>query len=113
MTDRERLLEILNVPIYPHENVDPVEAVADYLLDNGVTFATDTNDGCKWIPTAERLPDTFGTFIIAVRISTRERLYSDSADFDPFAKKWTPSLFWGKGLEVTHWMPLPTPPKEE
>jgi hypothetical protein len=38
MTDRERLLEILNVPIYPHENVDPLEAVADYLLDNGVTF---------------------------------------------------------------------------
>ena len=36
MTDRERLLEILNVPIYPHENVDPLEAVADYLLDNGV-----------------------------------------------------------------------------
>lgn len=38
MTDRERLLEILNVPIYPHEQVDPLEAVADYLLDNGVTF---------------------------------------------------------------------------
>ena len=38
MADRERLLEILNVPIYPHENVDPLEAVADYLLDNGVTF---------------------------------------------------------------------------
>jgi Zn finger protein HypA/HybF involved in hydrogenase expression len=43
MTDRERLLKILNVPIYPHENVDPLEAVADYLLDNGVTFH-------KWIP---------------------------------------------------------------
>ena len=38
MTDRERLLEILNVPIFPHERVDPLEAVADYLLDNGVTF---------------------------------------------------------------------------
>jgi hypothetical protein len=38
MADRERLLEILNVPIYPHEKVDPLEAVADYLLDNGVTF---------------------------------------------------------------------------
>ena len=36
MTDRERLLRILNVPIYPHEHVDPLEAVADYLLDNGV-----------------------------------------------------------------------------
>lgn len=56
MTDRERLLEILNVPIYPHENVDPLEAVADYLIDNGVTFATDNNVGSKWIPVTERLP---------------------------------------------------------
>lgn len=40
MTDRERLLEILNKPIFPHEMVDPLEAVADYLLDNGVTFAS-------------------------------------------------------------------------
>lgn len=39
--DRERLLRILNVPIYPHENVDPLEALADYLLDNGVTFGVD------------------------------------------------------------------------
>ena len=36
MTDRERLLEILNKPIFPHEMVDPLEAVADYLLDNGL-----------------------------------------------------------------------------
>ena len=106
MTDRERLLEILNVPIHPHENVDPLEAVADYLLDNGVTV------GDKWTPTAERLPDTFGTFIVTVRIPTRKRTYSDSADFDPFAKKWTPSLFWGKGMTVTHWIPLPEPPTE-
>ncbi|MBO7253012.1 MAG: hypothetical protein J6V25_10365 [Oscillospiraceae bacterium] len=40
MTDRERLLQILNVPIHPHLDVDPLEAVADYLLDNGVTFAS-------------------------------------------------------------------------
>ena len=33
---RERLIEILNVPIYPKEGVDPAEVVADYLLDNGV-----------------------------------------------------------------------------
>lgn len=36
MTDREKLLEILNKPIFPHDAVDPLEAVADYLLDNGV-----------------------------------------------------------------------------
>ena len=52
MTDRERLLEILNVPIHPHENVDPLEAVADWLLDNGVTFAKDTN-----VPSREKLTE--------------------------------------------------------
>lgn len=37
MADREKLIEILRKPIFPHELVDPIEAVADYLLDNGVT----------------------------------------------------------------------------
>lgn len=41
MTDREKqrekLIEILRQPIFPHELADPIEAVADYLLDNGVT----------------------------------------------------------------------------
>lgn len=41
MTDREKqrekLIEILRKPIFPHELADPTEAVADYLLDNGVT----------------------------------------------------------------------------
>lgn len=67
----------------------------------------------KWIPVTERLPDYFGVFIIAVRMPYREGLFADSADFDPFAKTWIPSLCWGKGYEVTHWMPLPEPPKED
>lgn len=33
---RERLIELLKVPIYPKEGVDLAEVVADYLLDNGV-----------------------------------------------------------------------------
>lgn len=37
MSVRERLIEILRVPIYPHLDADPAEVVADYLLDNGVT----------------------------------------------------------------------------
>jgi hypothetical protein len=35
---RNELLRILSMPIHPHEKVDPIEAVADYLLDNGVTI---------------------------------------------------------------------------
>lgn len=36
MTDRERLIEILKVPIHPRIGADPAEVVADYLLANGV-----------------------------------------------------------------------------
>lgn len=36
MNERERLIELLRVPIFPKEGVDPAEVVADYLLANGV-----------------------------------------------------------------------------
>ena len=38
MDVREKLVQILSVPIYPHLDADPAEVVADYLLDNGVTI---------------------------------------------------------------------------
>ena len=37
MDVRERLIEILRKPIFPHELIDKIETVADYLLDSGVT----------------------------------------------------------------------------
>lgn len=37
MDVKEKLVEILRKQIFPHELVDPIEAVADYLLDSGVT----------------------------------------------------------------------------
>lgn len=37
MDVREKLVEILRKPIFPRELVDPIEAVADYLLDSGIT----------------------------------------------------------------------------
>ena len=33
---RDRLIELLNTTIYPRVGADPVEVVADFLLDNGV-----------------------------------------------------------------------------
>lgn len=38
MDVREKLIQILSVPIYPHLDADPAEVVADYLLDNGITI---------------------------------------------------------------------------
>ena len=49
MDAREKLIEILRKPIFPHELVDPIEAVADYLLDSGVTVQ-------EWISVKDRLP---------------------------------------------------------
>lgn len=44
---REKLIEILRVPIFPHELADPTEVVADYLLDNDVVPVVRCKD-CKY-----------------------------------------------------------------
>ena len=57
MDVREKLIEILRKLIFPHELVDPTEAVADYLLDSGVTVQE--LDGCKYCKEYEDLPEHF------------------------------------------------------
>ena len=46
MDVREKLIEMLRKPICPHELVDATGAVADYLLDSGVTVQE--LDGCEF-----------------------------------------------------------------
>ena len=65
----------------------------------------------KWIPVSERLPDTFGEYLVAVK-DVSGQVYSDYADYDPFRQKWTTGLFLGVKDKITHWIPLPNPPKE-
>ena len=68
--------------------------------------------GDKWVSTAERLPDIFGVFLVAVR-DAHGRRYTDGADFDLSQKRWRTMLYLSPEDTVTHWMPLPEPPKEE
>ena len=51
----EKMIDILRKPIFPHELVDPTEAVADYLLDGGVTVQ-------EWISVNDRLPEPKNEF---------------------------------------------------
>ena len=100
---------------YKESTMCHLESLADYLIDNGVTVTDgkDTDVPAGWIPVTERLPEHFGVFIVAIREPYKERVGKDCADFDPFAKTWLPSMCWDKGYAVTHWMPLPEPPKGE
>ena len=36
MSEREKLMQILSTAIFPRDGVDPLIAVTDYLIDNGV-----------------------------------------------------------------------------
>ena len=94
MDVREKLIEILRKPIFPHELVDPIEAVADYLLDSGVTVQ-------EWISVNDRLPKPFENVIVF-------RDGKISIDYNE-GNGWFAYDFNGK--RVTHWMPLPQPAK--
>ena len=104
MDVREKLVEILRKPIFPHELVDPTEAVADYLLDSGVTVQ-------EWIPVKDRLPEA-GEYVVC--IATRNPF----SRFMPMVARiekngWVNPITEQYISEVTHWMPMPEPPKGE
>ena len=93
---------------------------ASNLIANGVTVQ-------EWIPVTERLPeDVYGkdrekivvlvhTKIGNVSQCTRVADYACSTDATLSQVKWTKNgeFYWSKGKRVTHWMPLPQPPKGE
>ena len=114
MDVREKLIEILKKPIFPHELVDPTEAVADYLLANGVTVQ-------EWISVKDRLPDSNGQYIVTAcdeGCAAGEGIWYDTVvvTAEYYNGCWT----WYEGGHeydldgiVTHWMPLPELPEEE
>ena len=96
MDVREKLVEILRKPIFPHELVDPTEAVADYLLDSGVTVQ-------EWIPVSEP-PKEKGTYIVC----------TDKGGVllgHWYGKEW--NVGGGAKKHLAYWMKKPKPPKGE
>lgn len=107
MTEREKLVNLLKVPIFPHEQAEPAEVVADYLLANGVTVQ-------KWIPVEKELPEEMCQCVCRY-------VFGENADHPFFQVLWyfanseNPHFQHegSMGMKVTHWMPLSEPPKEE
>lgn len=104
MDVREKLIEILRKPIFPHELVDPTEAVADYLLDNGVTVQ-------EWISVKDRLPEAGGYVVCIAKRNPFSRFMPMVARIEK--NGWVNPMTEQYISEVTHWMPMPEPPKED
>lgn len=127
---REKLIDLITdienelTRAYPYTTDEfRINAIADHLIANGVTFATDKNDGHKWIPVTERLPEKDGDYLVWTGFQGRcERLgfVKDGREISEldFQYNWKNVWYdydseWGYiSHDVTHWMPLPEPPKE-
>ena len=71
-----------------------------------------TQNAVKWIPVSERLPDAHRTYLCRYGFNTfPDYLMTGCLDWIMFDKHphWQHET---TGLFVTHWMPLPEPPKE-
>ena len=98
MDVREKLVELLRDVQYLG---GLEEKIADHLIANGVTVQ-------EWIPVTERLPEKGQEVLV---FDTREN-WTGFAWLRP-DETWTALGFdfpFDLG-EVTHWMPLPEPPK--
>ena len=101
MDVREKLAELIESARYWGSNTS--EEIADNLIANGVTVQ-------EWIPVKERLPQEKVNCIVHYK-----HAYCDNDDY------WAIGMCFYDGekfqldpaYKVTHWMPMPQPPKGE
>ena len=102
MSNKEKLSELLTYA----KDLCSIDREAEFLLTNGVTFAKDTDVPSKWVSKEDRLPSIYERVLVWCESKTIE-------------KHVTACTYMGDGKFsrhvrcVTHWMPLPKPPKEE
>ena len=113
MTDREKLIELVKDLRSKITAWHTAEDIADHLIANGVTFATDNNVGDKWIPVTERLPKDSERVLAyhddgLIRFGICKGGFADVVS-TIYLQNHCRTCF----SKVTHWMPLPEPPKGE
>jgi hypothetical protein len=110
MTEREKLVELFRNAFAAYGDgitgCTREEFFADFIAGYDVTVQ-------EWIPVTERLPDEKGEYLVAFHPCWWDdvREAKTVVGTDTFRGKTT----WAKKKfqRVTHWMPLPEPPKED
>ena len=102
MDVREKLVELIESARYCGSNTS--EEIADNLLDNGVTVQ-------EWISVDDRLPET-GRYVVCI---AKRNPFSRFMPMVARIEKngWVNPITEQYISEVTHWMPMPQPPKGE
>lgn len=108
MTDRKKLIDIIvRTPCVAVSSEYAAEHIIDHLLANGVHLETKeatSDENKRWIPVTERLPEDDSQVLACTRHGK-----AFSAHYDHKWKSWSVS----HTVKITHWMPLPEPPKED
>ena len=112
---REKLIELLK-----ESGVAFPISTANFLVANGVTFAKDNDVPNKWIPVSERLPkNDYGKhwkerphYLVCLTNGLMRVATFGYKEYGWWIDSHNCVLSKEHYTEVTHWMPLPQPPKE-
>ena len=105
----EELIRNLREPC-PHENCILCQNAADAIEELICEVADEHNarldaeERQRWIPVAERLPEHTNLVLVRHQSETGSKFFGLDV-FDGYG--------WVVCLNVTHWMPLPEPPRED
>ena len=114
---REKLIDIINNFFgcdAAYYDVNPFD-LATHLIANGVTLDNQVSSS-KWISVKDRLPNEEYDWVLAQITLKPSCIYGVPVVAELRADGWYDAydnMIDGKYEKVTHWMPLPQPPKGE
>ena len=97
---REKLVELIESARYWGSNTS--EEIADSLLDSGVTVQ-------EWISVNDRMPEVGGYVVCIAKRNPFSRFMPMAARIEK--NGWVNPITEQYISEVTHWQPIPQPPK--
>ena len=100
MDVREKLVDLIRHEVVPYF----AERIADHLIANGVTMQ-------EWISVEDRLPEAGGYVVCIAKRNPFSRFMPMVARIEK--NGWVNPITEQYISEVTHWMPMPNPPKGE